>query len=39
VARNKVADAVAKALGNTRAVTLSSYINPTVFAAWEGGLI
>jgi DNA topoisomerase-1 len=37
-ARNKVADAVAKALGNTRAVTLSNYINPTVFAAWEGAL-
>lgn len=34
-ARNKVADAVAKALGNTRAVTLSGYINPTVFADWE----
>ena len=37
-ARNKIADAVAKALGNTRAVTLSNYINPTVFAAWEGAL-
>jgi DNA topoisomerase-1 len=37
-ARNKVADAVAKALGNTRTVTLSNYINPTVFAAWEGAL-
>lgn len=38
-ARNKVADAVAKALGNTRAVTLSSYINPTVFAEWEDRLL
>ena len=37
-ARNKIADAVAKALGNTRAVTLSNYIDPTVFAAWEGAL-
>jgi DNA topoisomerase-1 len=38
-ARNKVADAVAKALGNTRAVTLSGYINPTVFADWEDRLL
>lgn len=37
-ARNKIADAVAKALGNTRAVTLSNYIDPTVFAPWEGAL-
>jgi DNA topoisomerase-1 len=37
-ARNKIADAVAKALGNTRSVTLSDYIDPTVFAAWEGAL-
>jgi DNA topoisomerase-1 len=34
-ARNKVADAVAKQLGNTRATTLKSYINPTVFGPWE----
>lgn len=37
-ARNKVADAVAKALGNTRAVSLRDYIDPTVFAVWEGAL-
>jgi DNA topoisomerase I len=34
-ARNKVGDAVAKALGNTRTVALSSYIDPTVFADWD----
>ena len=37
-ARTKIADAVAKALGNTRQVTLSNYIDPTVFAPWEGAL-
>lgn len=37
-ARNKVADAVSKQLGNTRAQSLQSYINPTVFAAWEAAL-
>lgn len=37
-ARNRIADAVAKALGNTRQVTLSNYIDPTVFAPWEGAL-
>ncbi|MFZ4431589.1 MAG: hypothetical protein ACOYOQ_00180 [Microthrixaceae bacterium] len=37
-ARNKVADAVSKELGNTRAVALSGYINPTVFAEWEAAL-
>ena len=32
--RAEVGKAVAKQLGNTPAVTLSTYINPTVFAPW-----
>ena len=39
VARNKVADAVAKQLGNSRTMALNSYINPTVFAEWEAQLV
>ena len=35
----EVIDAVAGQLGNTRAVTRSSYINPTVFAEWEAQLV
>lgn len=33
--KSAVAKAVAKHLGNTPAVALSSYINPTVFREWE----
>ena len=33
--RNQVGDAVAKRLGNTRSIALSSYIDPAIFAAWD----
>lgn len=34
--RNQVGDYVSGLLGNTRAVALASYINPSVFSDWEG---
>jgi DNA topoisomerase-1 len=37
-AKNQVADAVARRLGNTRAVCLKSYIAPEVFAPWLAAL-
>lgn len=37
-ARNVVGDTVAKQLGNTRAESLRSYIDPAVFAPWEAQL-
>lgn len=33
--RNQVGDAVAKRLGNTRSIALSSYIDPDIFAEWD----
>lgn len=33
--RNQVGDAVAKRLGNTRSIALSSYIDPEIFADWD----
>jgi len=32
---NLVGDAVSSQLGNTRAIALSSYIDPTIFDAWR----
>jgi DNA topoisomerase-1 len=38
-ARNQVGDAVSGVLGNTRAVALASYVDPTAFAKWQVALI
>jgi len=37
-AKNAVGDQVSNILGNTRKVALDSYINPTVFRAWDDKL-
>lgn len=36
--RNAVGDKVSRVLGNTRAIALESYIDPTVFAKWEASI-
>jgi DNA topoisomerase-1 len=38
-ARNEVIDAVARQLGNTRAVCRKCYIHPRIFESWEDGAL